>query len=161
MSKSVRKPTPAQLAFIVDLVKDLGTELPPKPITFDEARTLIESSIASRDAKRQAKLAEKKAAEKDLLQGVDPLEAGRHELSGEVVYAAMRETPYGETPKMIVMDALGRKVWLTVPASVANKFADIRDLRGSSVAGVATLKVKEDDEHFAFGSRPSDFKVVA
>jgi hypothetical protein len=96
---------------------------------------------------------ERKAAEDTI--AWRPAPEGRVAVSGVVLSTKTQETQFGQVLKMLVKvdTATGAfKVWSTVPEKIQVE-------RGDQVSFKATLKRSDRDEHFAFGSRPSDASV--
>lgn len=149
-------PTPAQQAFIAKLAADLKVAVPVTK-TKKDASQVIESFKAQRDELWAAERAAKKAAEADAMEAVTPLPTGRVKFAGEVVATKVTEGMYGTAYKMLVRDDEGRKVWMTVPQALMNKVDYLEEAKGRRVSGVVTLKPKEDEPWFAFGSRPAGF----
>lgn len=152
-----KQPTPAMLAFIEKIAKDLGVEAPPTPATFTEARKLIESGKAKRQAMWDAERAVKKVVEAKALEGVEPWVAGRYSVKGTVLSTKSQPSDFGsgDSIKMMLKDELGRKLWVSVPAALLNKVDTIEELKGASVSMVVTVKPKQGELHFAYGSRPA------
>lgn len=105
-----------------------------------------------------AEIRAKREAERDELNAAPD---GRQTISGEVVYVTQKDTPYGLQWKMIVLDDRKFKVWSTVPAEIRREMNMPLEstLKGKRVMFDATLKVSDDDETFAFASRPSKASV--
>lgn len=80
---------------------------------------------------------------------LEPLAAGRQELSGTVVSLKLVDTPYGTTEKMLVELDSGHRVFGSVPSRLSRANVE----RGTRVTFKATVQPK--DNEFAFFSRPS------
>lgn len=152
--------TVSQCEYIIKLAESLNLEI-GLPKTKKVASALIEELKAQQAEKWVEQKKAKIEAEKDALEGVEPLKAGRVNFKGEILIAKSQESCYGTQYKMLLKDAYGRKVWMTVPKSVLGECNTLAELKGMKVAGVVTLQPKEDDPHFAFGSRPAGFEKVA
>lgn len=102
---------------------------------------------------RQQRIADERANEVH-----SPAPTGRSYVQGEIVHTKLVDGYHEWDPqvmKMLVKDERGFRVWATVPSS-----APCVDLRGLNVEFTATLEQSHDDESFAFGKRPSKFKVL-
>lgn len=90
-----------------------------------------------------------------------PLEEGRRVITGKIVSTKWKDTMYGNTPKMLVRQDDGNKVWGTVPEHGflvdpdTGATEDLDALRGMKVTLTAKVERSRDDEHFGFFSRPS------
>lgn len=73
---------------------------------------------------------------------------GKVRVTGTVLSTKEKETDWGWTLKMLVMDDRQFKVWITVPSALNVE-------KGDRVAFFCTLKPSADDPSFAFGSRPT------
>lgn len=138
--------------FLTDLwVKAFNYEL-------SEAQVNAAAAGMQRTADRKAQ----RQAEHDAL---PPAPAGKERISGTVVAVKHHEGNYGDTWKMIVLDARNFKVWVTVPAALWDQLRDQRadrnynpaaeDFVGRQVAFNATLEVSDTDSTFAFAKRPT------
>lgn len=85
---------------------------------------------------------------------------GRQIVRGEVVHATIRETQFGATWKMIVLDDRMFKVWSTVPKDIRTQVGTPDDLIGARVELTVTLEVSRKDETFSFGSHPKSASVL-
>lgn len=68
-----------------------------------------------RSIERDAEHATAREAERVALKDVAPVATGRRAIVGEVVSVRVKHTQYGWTPKMVVREADGNKVWGSVP----------------------------------------------
>lgn len=84
-----------------------------------------------------------------------PAPVGKQEVVGEVRRIKTQDTPFGITEKMVVRDDRGFTVWCTVPKAILDHVEE-----GQRVTFVAHLSRSEDDETFAFGSRPHRARVL-
>ena len=93
-----------------------------------------------------------------------PALTGKQTITGTIQTVQYRESNYGGSWKMIVLDERGFKVWATVPAAIfdqqrdqaaegENPFAEA--LKGRKVQFNATLEASDKDETFAFAKRPT------
>jgi hypothetical protein len=102
----------------------------------------------------------RKAVQAAELASAPDLEAGRYEISGEVLTTKWQENNFGygaaATLKMLVKLANGNKVWGTAPGNIADEVD-----RGSTVSFVASVEVSKDDSHFGFYKRPAKATCVA
>lgn len=148
-------PSESAQAFVKSLCEQVGWPEPPaeQVATAGKVHEAIDKLKAVRQEKWDAERAVQAAERSDKLAGVEPFEPGRQEFTGTVLSAKIKDTPYGETPKMLVEDQAGRRVWCTVPSKVAEKYT-CEELKGVTVKMVINLKPKDEDPHFAFGSRP-------
>lgn len=91
-----------------------------------------------------------------------PLIEGRREIKGTILSVKWQESMYGNTPKMLVREADGNKVWGTVAESVFSQGFDVSTagLKGREVIFTGTVERSRDDEHFGFYKRPSGMKVT-
>lgn len=85
---------------------------------------------------------------------------GRQTITGEVVHATIRDTVYGTTWKMIVLDDRQFKVWSTVPKAIIDEVPHVDALKGARVTYTGTLEVSDKDETFAFAKRPSNARIL-
>jgi hypothetical protein len=91
-----------------------------------------------------------------------PLAEGRREVAGEILTAKFQDGDYGSTPKMLVREDDGNKVWMTIPdAAFSGPGGDrhIDEFKGNRVALTATVARSRDDEHFGFGKRPTKVTI--
>lgn len=108
--------------------------------------------------KRIAGIEERKAAE---VVPTTPIETGRRVITGTIVHTKFQDSDFGSTPKMLVIQADGNKVWSTVPehgfpvSDTEGYTLPLDALKGREVEFTATIKVK-DDEHFGIASRPTN-----
>lgn len=79
-----------------------------------------------------------------------PSPEGKVEVEGEVLHTRMQDGHYGPQFKMLVKSDVGFRVWSTVPRAIADRIET-----GSRIRFTATLTRSNDDESFAFASRPS------
>jgi len=112
--------------------------------------------FAQRDAERQAEREAEVAAS-------EPLAEGRRLITGIILSTKWQESMYGTTPKMLVKQADGNKVWGTVP-DAAFEYSPagtltLDDLKGREVEFTATVERSQDDEHFGFYKRPTGIKT--
>lgn len=85
-----------------------------------------------------------------------PAPTGRVEVVGEIVSTKWKESQFGCVRKMLVKADDGYKVWASVPSTI-----DGDDLeKGTKVQFTATLTPSDNDETFAFGSRPAKAKIL-
>lgn len=96
---------------------------------------------------RLAELARRQEASASL----QPLEAGRQQLSGTVLSVKDVETQYGVTTKLLLELDSGHRVYGTLPSSI------IDASKGDRVSLTATVQPKGND--FGFYSRPSKAKI--
>jgi hypothetical protein len=129
----------------------------------EQGKTLTERQAqAGADAidkyNRRAEIEAAKAAAKA---AVPAIEAGRVTLTGVVKAHKLQEGDYGDTWKMIVEDAEGRRYWGTIPQSIWNDMEardlgyDLDKLHGLTVTMTATVEPSRDDHTFGFYSRPT------
>lgn len=104
----------------------------------------------------QAHLTEKMAAKQAEQASASPAPKGRVQVTGEVASVKMKFTQFGDQLKMLVKSDDGFKVWSSVPASLAD--AEVK--AGDRIEFTVTLKPSDDDETFAFGSRPAKAQVL-
>lgn len=110
----------------------------------------VEQRIAELEAKREAERAAGTAAPE-----------GRTVVTGEIVSTKMQDGNFGTQFKMLVKADDGYKVWSVIPRQLwAQDGVTIENLKGKRVEFVATLKRSDDDETFAFGSRPAKGKLL-
>lgn len=158
-AKKVYPATPAQIAYVEKLAKDLGIET-PTVLDKKDATATIEALKAERQAKWDAERAAKKAEEADAMEGVSPWPAARVKISGEIVFAKDQVGDFGPVTKIRVKDEDGRTVWMTCPKSLLETHTS-QELLGKHVSGAVTLKPKDDEPWFAYGSRPAGFGFKA
>ncbi len=103
-----------------------------------------------RSAEREARMEREAAMDKI------PVPEGRIEISGEVQSAKWKDTPYGYSMKMLVLDDRGFKVYGSVPSAATD---DVKT--GVRISFLASVERSEDDEYFGFFKRPADHKVSA
>ncbi len=100
-----------------------------------------------------------------------PAPLGRVSVRGTIVSVKHYDTDYGPSTKMTVKVETPNGswlVWVTVPSSISTEFwatpgqhDEIAPwLKGKEVEFTATL-TRGNDEHFAFGKRPSKARIVA
>lgn len=94
---------------------------------------------------------------------------GKAPVTGEVISAKQKDTPFGVQTKMMVRDDRGFKVFGTAPNSILQQIRttedgivtiDLDNLKGKRVSFNANLKPSDDDETFGFFSRPSKAKLI-
>lgn len=88
---------------------------------------------------------------------------GRIEITGEVISSKVQYSDYGKTPKMLVLDDRGFKVWGTVPKDVPGERNDEDEwlaTRGTRVTFTATVSRSDNDKTFGFFKRPTQAKIV-
>lgn len=129
----------------------------------EQGKTLTERQIeAGADAiskyNRRDEIAAEKAAAKAAIPAIEP---GRGTLEGVVKSHKLQEGAYGDTWKMIIEDAEGRRYWGTIPQSIWNDMDarglgyDLDKLHGLTVTMTATVEASSDDHTFGFYSRPT------
>ena len=129
----------------------------------EQGKTLTERQVqAGADAidryNRQGEIEAAKAAAKA---AVPAIESGRVTLTGVVKAHKLQENQFGDTWKMIVEDAEGRRYWGTIPRSIWDAMEakglgyDLDKLHGETVTMTATVEVSHDDHTFGFYSRPT------
>lgn len=108
--------------------------------------------------KRDAEWATRRQAEKES-PPVTAAPEGRVAVEGIVLSVKSQPNPFnyygGETYKMLLKLSCGNKVWLSIPSS------QNVNIKGASVKVTATFERSKDDQHFAFGKRPSKMEVIA
>jgi len=89
-----------------------------------------------------------------------PVDAGRYEVTGEVMHTVWRNSDFGGAYKMLVrLDSNACKVWGTVPGHLAH-MAEDKSMHGKKITFTATFKPKDGDQYFAYFSRPSKASVA-
>lgn len=130
--------------------------------------SLSEKQVAAvlKSEAREAEFQAKRDADNAILAEAGPLEEGRREITGTIVSARFQESDFGSTPKMLVKQDDGNKVWLTIPDAAFNTGEphphDIRHIdnfKGCRITITATVERSRDDEHFGFGKRPTKATV--
>lgn len=101
-----------------------------------------------RSAERDARIEREAAMDKT------PVPEGRQEIGGEVISAKWKDTPYGQSLKMLVLDDRGFKVYGSVPSAATDEVKT-----GVRISFIASVERSEDDEYFGFFKRPADHKV--
>lgn len=101
-----------------------------------------------RSAERDARIEREAAMDKT------PVPEGRQEISGEVISSKWKDTPYGQSLKMLVLDDRGFKVYGSVPSAATDEVKT-----GVRISFIASVERSEDDEYFGFFKRPADHKV--
>ena len=90
---------------------------------------------------------------------------GRVEVEGVVRTAKWKQSQYGTALKALYVLDDGRLLWATVPESVldgnnSGETDTLKWLRGKRIAMTVTVKPKDDDDTFGWGSRPSKARIV-
>lgn len=121
----------------------------------------VENSIP-KDLEREKKRAAIQKEEDDRFPNREAVPSDRIQVTGEVQSLKLKETHYGPTFKMLVLDDRGFKVYGSVPSAVEEEFAFtwVKVGKGMRVTFTATTKPSEEDEHFGFYSRPANAKVI-
>lgn len=101
-----------------------------------------------RSAERDARIEREAAMDKT------PVPEGRQEIGGEVISSKWKDTPYGQSLKMLVLDDRGFKVYGSVPSAATDEVKT-----GVRISFIASVERSEDDEYFGFFKRPADHKV--
>ena len=86
----------------------------------------------------------------------DPAPEGRHTVEGEVIKYEIRENGYGSRVVITVKTEAGWLAWGTCPKSFRWEVE-----RGDRVRFDAELERSDDDESFAFYSRPTKAELIA
>lgn len=94
---------------------------------------------------------EELARRQEVAASLQPLEAGRQQLSGTVLSVKHVETVYGVTTKVLLELDSGHRVYGTLPSSI------IDAQKGDRASLTATVEPKGND--FGFYSRPSKAKI--
>lgn len=150
-----------------DLENDFVSELRGKMYKYELTARQIE---AGADAiLRHEEATEGKRAEAARLAAMEPLEAGRREVSGVVRAVKSEDSAYGYGNKvdwkMLLELESGHRVWGTIPSALFDLLnADREDgdawipydgLRGRTVSLTATVSASDRDPSFGFYSRPT------
>jgi hypothetical protein len=138
------------LADIARKARQYGGDVSPKQLAFvSRILTQLDERFAEQD-RRNAEIAAAKVES-------GPAPTGRVTIEGTVTKLDTRVNSYtgGERLVMTVTLDNGARVWGTVPAAIA---ANVE--QGSRVAFTATFEQGEDDETFAFISRPSKASFI-
>jgi len=97
---------------------------------------------------RDHEFAARRAVEEAEVKGDAPI--GRVEVTGTVLTVQERESDWGVTWKTLLKLTNNSKAWVTVPGGASTGLE-----RGDTVTIRATWTPSRDDQHFAFGSRPT------
>ena len=124
----------------------------------------VENSI-KKDLEREQKRAQLQREEDARFPNREEVPSARIKVTGEVQSLKLKDTPFGMTFKMLVLDDRGFKVYGTVPSANADLFSETWELsqragKGMRVTFTATTKPSEDDKHFGFYSRPSGAELT-
>jgi hypothetical protein len=136
------------LADIARKARQYGGDVSAKQLAFV---TRILNQLDERFAEQEARNAEIEAAKVES----GPAPEGRVVIEGTVTKLDTRENAYGTRLVMTVTLDNGARVWGTVPAAIA---ANVE--QGSRVAFTATFERAEDDETFAYISRPTKASII-
>jgi len=102
-----------------------------------------------RAAEREARMEREAAMDKN------PCPTGRGQITGEVLSAKWKDTPFGAQLKMLVLDDRGFKVYGTVPSRLDDEVE-----RGTRITFVAEVTPSDDDELFGFFKRPTQASIL-
>lgn len=149
----------------------------------DKLWRLDETQYTERQIEALQNMAVKRQADK-VEAAAHPAPVGRVVVTGEVVGAKTRETDYGTQYKITVKDDRGFRVYVSIPKAQADQAydeyfseaeahgasrydfgpecwflgaqgTDEPGVKGRRITFTATLERSQDDESFAFGSRPT------
>lgn len=91
-----------------------------------------------------------------------PITPGRQVISGYVISVKWKESFRGRTLKMLMLDDRGFKVWCTTPRPLASLIPrdedgelDTHKVRKAYIRFTASLAPSDDDDRFAFATRPA------
>ena len=107
-----------------------------------------------RQAAREKKDADRKA-------NVAPWTPGRQQVEGTIKSARIDDYAVNAYAGLTSMKGLvetdaGQLLWTTIPSKIADEYKwQAQDLRGVRVTFTVTVKPKDEDPTFAFGSRPA------
>lgn len=88
---------------------------------------------------------------------VPAIQAGRYEITGEIVHTKWQDNDFGGgSLKMLVVATNGQKFWGTAPASLPGD----DDLKGRKVSLVGTVTRSEKDAGFGFYSRAAKARFI-
>lgn len=133
------------LADIARKARQYGGDVSAKQLAFvSRILTQLDTRFAEQE-RRNAEIAAAKAES-------GPAPTGRVAIEGTVTKLDTRHNAYTGGDRLVMTVTLdnGARVWGTVPAAIAENVE-----QGSRVAFTATFKQDEDDETFAFISRPT------
>lgn len=113
----------------------------------------IQAEREARDAERAAKLAT-----------APVITAGRQEITVKLLFCREESASFGYYAHSMVTKGLfesedGNRYWGTLPSSVEGSLEELNDAK-PVVTLRATIQPKDDDDHFAFFSRPHLIKVT-
>lgn len=103
--------------------------------------------------KREMQWAEERRLAEEGKSSIPAWEAGRQVVTGEVATRRGQDTQFGYVVKLRIVDAEGRGLWVTEPASIQCEVGD-------KVTMTVTVEPSQDDHTFAFGKRPSKAEVL-
>lgn len=107
-------------------------------------------------AKRDAEAAVRPAA---------PAPYGRMAIVGEIVYADWRDNGFGSSLKVRIYTDKGYSVWCSLPIKLVTgddgMYLPAEAVKGKRVSMTVTVQQSENDETFAYGSRPAKAAFVA
>jgi hypothetical protein len=143
--------------FILELAAKLVNyaELSEKQIAAAEKSLEWRRNRIAATAKREAEKAAQIASG-----AIKPAVSGRTQVAGEIVSDPKPVTgDYGTTWKIWVQTADGWKFYCSVPSALEEEI-DKSIVKGAQVSMTITLKVADDDNYKAWGSRPAKFVVA-
>ena len=165
---------PTEVEFMVKLREEHGNwgyrdefiqELANKFATYG---SLSDKQLAcvTRHMQKLVEWAERDKKRAEQLSLAPAVQAGRYEVIGEVQSVRERENEYGLERKMRLLADSGNGYWVSVPKLLVDRYfralqnvtGDLslgQFLKGMRVAVTASWEPAKDDEHFAFGKRPS------
>ncbi len=125
-----------------------------------EAQVALARKLVDEEKNRAARKAEQAAADAAYEANKTPVVLGRGiVIEGTILSAYRKETSYGHTWKMIVLDDRQFKVWGTIPSALMDLVYG-KELRGARVRFSATVTGGGDDESFGFFKNPRKAELL-
>ena len=104
-----------------------------------------------RAAEREVRMEREAAMDKN------PCPTGRGQITGEILSRKWKDTDFGPSLKMLVLDDRGFKVYGSVPSRLSG---DDGVQRGDRITFVAEVTQSDDDELFGFFKRPTQASIL-
>jgi len=104
-----------------------------------------------RSAEREARMEREAAMDKN------PCPTGRGQITGEILSRKWKDTDFGPSLKMLVLDDRGFKVYGSVPSRLSG---DDGVQRGDRITFTAEVSQSNDDEFFGFFKRPTKAEIL-
>lgn len=151
--------------FIQDMIRTLE-----RKGELSDGQIAATEKFMAREAEHEARRAQREADDAAHAP-TGPLAEGRRVVEGEILMAEFRPG-FGDdlTPKMLVRQDDGNKVWSTVPVAAFDDPANeseqnptgihhIDEFKGRRIQFTGTVERSRDDEHFGFAKRPTKAAV--